>query len=164
MLQPASIGRLHSAAMQTDLSETELRAWQALLHAHQQVTRTLDAELRSEHGISLADYDVLLRLARAPDRTLRMTDLAERVMMSPSGLTRVVDRLVKSGMVRRDRVEEDARVMLARLTDEGRHVLRRAAKSHLRGIREHFTGKLSQAQLRNVASGLEVITGLHRPH
>jgi DNA-binding MarR family transcriptional regulator len=164
MVQPASIGGLHSAEMQTDLSETELRAWQALLHAHQHVTRTLDAELRSQHGISLADYDVLLRLARAPDRTLRMTDLAERVMMSPSGVTRVVDRLVRSGMVRRDRVEDDARVMMARLTNQGHHVLRRAAKSHLRGIREHFTGKLSQAQLRNVASGLEVITGPHMPH
>jgi DNA-binding MarR family transcriptional regulator len=150
--------------VETDVSETEMRAWQALLHAHEQVTRTLDAELRSEHGISMADYDVLLRLARAPGRTLRMTDLAERVMMSPSGLTRVVDRLVKAGLVRRGRVENDARVMLAGLTDRGREVLRRAAKTHLRGIREHFTGKLSQAQLRNVASGLEVITGPHKPH
>jgi len=93
-----------------------------------------------------------------------MTDLAERVMMSPSGLTRVVDRLVKAGLIRRDRAEDDARVLLASLTDQGRQVLRRAAKSHLRGIREHFTGKLSQMQLRNVASGLEVITGPHRPH
>ena len=164
MLQPASIGELHSDAVETDLSETELRAWQALLHAHQQVTRTLDAELRAEHGISMADYDVLLRLARAPERTLRMTELAKRVMMSPSGLTRVVDRLVEAGLMRRDRVEKDARVMLGRLTDQGRQVLRRAAKTHLRGIREHFTGKLSQTQLRNVASGLEVITGPHGPH
>jgi DNA-binding MarR family transcriptional regulator len=164
MLQPANIGGIHSAAVDIDLSEAELRAWQSLLHAHQQVTRTLDTELRTEHGISMADYDVLLRLAQAPQRTLRMTDLAERVMMSPSGLTRVVDRLVKAGLIRRDRAEDDARVLLASLTDQGRQVLRRAAKSHLRGIREHFTGKLSQMQLRNVASGLEVITGPHRPH
>ena len=164
MLQSASIGGLHSAEMQIDLSETELRAWQALLHAHQHVTRTLDAELRSQHGISLADYDVLLRLARAPDRTLRMTDLAERVMMSPSGLTRMVDRLVGEGLVQRERIEGDARVMLARLTDRGRQVLRRAARTHLRGIREHFTGRLSQAQLRSVAAALETITGPHRPH
>jgi DNA-binding MarR family transcriptional regulator len=164
MLRCASIGSIISTMVETDVSETEMRAWQALLHAYEQVTRTLDAELRSEHGISMADYDVLLRLARAPERTLRMTDLAERVMMSPSGLTRAVDRLVKAGLVRRDRVENDARVMLAGLTDRGREVLRRAAKTHLRGIREHFTGKLSQAQLRNVASGLEVITGPHKPH
>ncbi len=152
------------AVVGTKLSETELRAWQALLHAHQQVTRTLDAELRAEHGISMADYDVLLRLARSPGRALRMTELAGRVMMSPSGLTRVVDRLVEAGLVRRDRVESDARVMLCLLTDQGRQVLRRASMTHLRGIREHFTGKLSQTQLRNVASGLEVIAGPHQPH
>jgi DNA-binding MarR family transcriptional regulator len=146
------------------LSVAEMRAWQALLHAHDQVTRALDAELRAEHGISMADYDVLLRLARASDRTLRMTDLAERVMMSPSGLTRVVDRLVAAELVRRDRAQRDARVMLVCLTEQGRQALRRAARTHLRGIREHFTGKLSQTQLRNVASGLEVITGPHRPH
>ena len=148
----------------TELNETELRAWQALLHTHHQVTRKLDAELRAEHGLSMLAYDVLLRLARSPDRRLRMTELAERVMMSPSGLTRMVDRLVGEGLVQRERIEGDARVMLARLTDRGRQVLRRAARTHLRGIREHFTGRLSQAQLRNVAAALEAITGPHRPH
>jgi DNA-binding MarR family transcriptional regulator len=150
--------------VETNLSETELRAWQALLHAHHQVTRRLDAELRAEHELSLNAYDVLLRLARAPGRSLRMTELAEKVMLSPSGLTRVVDRLVADGLVRRDRFEGDARVTLARLTDRGRQVLRRAAGTHLRGIREHFTGQLSAAQLRGVASALETITGPHRPH
>ena len=156
--------RLHSVAVDTKLSETELRAWQALLHAHHDVTATLDAELREEHGLSLGDYDVLLRLARAPHRQLRMTELAERVTMSPSGLTRMVDRLVAEGLVQRDRFDGDARVMLAGLTDRGRQVLRRAAKTHLRGVREHYTGRLSQAQLRNVASALEAITGPHEPH
>jgi DNA-binding MarR family transcriptional regulator len=150
--------------VETDLSETELRAWQALLHAHHQVIRKLDAELREEHGLPLNAYDVLLRLARAPGRSLRMTELADRVMMSPSGLTRVVDRLVDDGLVRRDRSDRDARVMLARLTDQGRRVLRRAARTHLRGIRAHFTGQLSQAQLRDVAAALETIAGPHQPH
>jgi DNA-binding MarR family transcriptional regulator len=150
--------------MGTELSEAELRAWQALLHAHLQVTRKLDAEMRAEHGLSLHGYDVLLRLARAPGRCLRMTDLAARVMMSPSGLTRVVDRLVADGLVERERSGADARVMLARLTDQGRQILRRAARTHLRGIREHFTGRLGQGQLRNVASALETITGPHEPH
>jgi DNA-binding MarR family transcriptional regulator len=148
----------------TDLSETELRAWQALLHAHHQVTRRLDSELREEHGLSLAAYDVLLRLARAPGRRLRMSELAERVMFSPSGLTRMVDRLVGGGFVQRERFEGDARVMLARLTAAGRQVLRRAARTHLRGIRQHFTGQLGHAQLRDVASALEVVTGPHQPH
>jgi DNA-binding MarR family transcriptional regulator len=151
-------------AVKTNLSDTELRAWQAFLHAHNQVTRRLDAELRSEHELPLNDYDVLLRLARAPDRRLRMTDLAERVMMSPSGLTRVVDRLASAGLVQRDRFDGDARVMLARLTHKGSLVLRRAARTHLRGIREHFTGQMTLAQLREVASALETIAGPHQPH
>jgi DNA-binding MarR family transcriptional regulator len=128
------------------------------------VTRTLDAELRSEHGLSLGGYDVLVRLARAPGRQLRMTELAERVMMSPSGLTRMVDRLVAEGLVRRERFDGDARVMLAGLTDRGRQAVRAAARTHLRGIREHFTGRLSESQLRSVASALEAIAGPHRPH
>jgi DNA-binding MarR family transcriptional regulator len=148
----------------TDLNATELRAWQALLHTHHDVMRRLDAELREEHGLSMSAYDVLLRLARAPDHSLRMSDLAERVMVSPSGLTRTVDRLVSKGLVERDRFDGDARVMFARLTDQGRQVLRRAAKTHLRGIRHHFTGRLSETQLRNVASALEAITGPHEPH
>ena len=148
----------------SDLTELELRAWQGLLHAHQQVTRTLDAELRSEHGLSLGDYDFLLRLARAPHRALKMTELAKRVMMSPSGLTRAADRLVASGLIRRRRIQGDARVMLVQLTDPGRALLRRAARTHLRGIREHFTGKLSASQLYAVASALEGVTGPHEPH
>jgi DNA-binding MarR family transcriptional regulator len=151
-------------AVTTSLSETELRAWQALLHAHDQVTRKLDAELRVEHGLALGAYDALVRLARAPDRSLRMTELAERVMMSPSGLTRVVDRLARDGLVRRERFDGDARVMLARLTDHGREVVRRAARTHVRGIREHFSGRLTEAQLRNVAAGLEAVAGPHTPH
>ena len=146
------------------LNDEELRAWQAFLHAHHQITRKLDAELRSEHELPLNAYDVLLRLARAPGRRLRMTDLAERVLLSPSGLTRVVDRLVAEGLVRRERFDGDARVMMAQLTDKGRAVLRRAARTHLRGIREHFTGQMTVAQLREVAAALETVTGPHHPH
>ena len=150
--------------MPSRLTEPELRAWQALLHAHHDVTDALDSELRAEHGLSMATYDVLVRLARAPGRSLRMSDLAERVMMSPSGLTRAVDRLVDQELVHRERSPEDARVMLARLTDRGLGLVRAAARTHLRGVREHFTGRLSQRQLREVASALEVVAGSHRPH
>jgi DNA-binding MarR family transcriptional regulator len=148
----------------TKLTDAELRAWQALLHAHHDVTDRLDADLREQHGLTFSEYDVLLRLARAPDRSLRMSDLAERVLLSPSGLTRLVDRLVDDGLVTRDTSQEDARVTLARLTDRGRERLRLAARTHLQGIRQHFTGPLSETQLRNVASALETITGPHQPH
>ena len=146
------------------LSEAELRAWQALLHAHHDVVGTLDRELQEEHDLSFSEYDVLLRLARAPSRALRMSDLAERVLMSPSGLTRLVDRLEGMGLVKRGEDPDDGRVALASLTDKGLRAVRRAASSHLRGIRRHFTGRLSKTQLRNVASALETIAGPHAPH
>jgi DNA-binding MarR family transcriptional regulator len=146
------------------LTEPELRAWQALLHAHRDVITALDSELRAQHGLSMATYDVLLRLARAPDRSLKMSELAERVMMSPSGLTRAVDRLVAQGLLKRERSPDDARVMLAQLTEQGRQVLRRAARTHLRGIRERFSGQLTERQLEDVASALEVVSGPPKPH
>lgn len=146
------------------LSETELRAWQALLHAYQDVVRVLDLELREAHDLSLAAYDVLLRLARAPDRTLRMHELAERVMLSRSGVTRTVDRLVSKGLVLRLPDAEDGRGTHARLTERGRRELRRAARTHLRGIREHFLSRMGEDQVESVAAALEAITGPHAPH
>ena len=141
-----------------------MRAWQALLHAHHDIEQALDRELREAHGITFGEYDVLLRLGRAPDRALRMSELAERVLLSPSGVTRLVDRLTARGLLERRTDPDDARVALASLTTEGSRLLRRAARTHLRGIREHFTGRLTEAQLRDVAEGLEQVAGPHEPH
>ena len=146
------------------LSETELRAWQALLHAYHAVIRTLDRELQEEHDLTLAAYDVLLRLARTPERALRMSDLAERVLLSPSGVTRLVDRLEARGLARRHEDPDDGRVAMAHLTPAGSRLIRIAAGTHLRGVREHFTSRLTDAQLRNVASALEAVAGPHAPH
>jgi len=145
--------------MAEKLSEAEMDAWQALLQAHDQVIRKLDAELRAEHGLCLGDYDVLVRLARAAGRRMRMTELAKRVMISPSGLTRVVDGLVRDTLVERHRDPGDARVVYAQLTEEGFQRVREAVGTHLRGVREHFTGRLTDAQLREVASALQGVTG-----
>lgn len=141
-----------------------MAAWQALLHAHRQLVRVLDAELRQQHDVTFGEYDVLVRLARAPERSLRMRELAARVMITPSGVTRVVDGLEERGLVTRRRDEADARAVHAQLTATGLELVRLAARTHLRGIREHFTGRLTTAQLREVASALEVITGPHVPH
>ena len=146
------------------LSDSELRAWQALLHAYHDVVATLDREMQDEHDLTLAGYDVLLRLTSAPDKALRMSELAERVLMSPSGTTRLVDRLTSRGLVERQQYAADGRVAMAHLTEAGAQHLRRAAQTHLRGIREHFTGRLSETQLHDVANGLETITGAHEPH
>jgi len=150
--------------MTVKLTDAELRAWQALLHAHQDVVRRLDAELRAEHGIAFGDYDILRRLARAQDHTLNMTELAQRVMLPPSTLTRRLDGLVADGLVTRRRSPLDSRLMLATLTDAGRRRVRRAARTHLRGIREHFTGRLTPTQVDDVATALEAIAGVHEPH
>jgi DNA-binding MarR family transcriptional regulator len=150
--------------MALKLSDTEMDAWQALLHAHHKITRVLDAELRESHQLTWAGYDVLLRLAKATGRTLTMTELSKRIMISPSGLTRVVDGLEEKGLVKRSRSADDARVVSAALTDSGRDKVRHAAQTHLRGIRQHFTGLLSTSQLREVASALQVISGPHVPH
>jgi DNA-binding MarR family transcriptional regulator len=148
----------------TRLDELELRAWQSLLHAHHDVVGMLDTELRERHGITFSEYDVLLRLARASERALSMGELAERTMLSPSGTTRLVDRLEASELLVRRPVPGDGRVQLATLTPEGLRLIRAAARTHLRGIREHFTGRLTRHQLEQVASALEAIAGTHTPH
>ena len=148
----------------TRLRDEELRAWQALLHTHHEVIGALDRELRERHDLQFSEYDVLLRLARAPGRSLRMRDLAERVLLSPSGLTRLVDRLSAKGLIRREQAPDDGRGAVARLTEDGLDALRSASRTHLRGIREHFTARLSRRQLEHVASALETIAGPHAPH
>ncbi|MBA3524699.1 MAG: MarR family transcriptional regulator [Geodermatophilaceae bacterium] len=122
-------------------------AWRSFLRTHASITRRLEAELMSEHDLPLASYDVLVQLAEVPQRRLRMTDLAEAVLLSRSGLTRLVDRLTRDGLVTRQPCEDDARGTYAVLTDQGLERLRRAAPVHLRGIEEHMTGRLDDWQL-----------------
>lgn len=128
-------------------TELGLGAWRTLLRAHDQVVRRLEVELLAEHGLPLASYDVLLQLAESPDRRLRMTELADRVLLSRSGLTRLVDRLEQGGLVARASCPNDARGTHAVLTDAGLARLRTAAPTHLRGIAEHMTSKLTAGEL-----------------
>ena len=125
------------------LTEAELGAWRAFLRAHAQITRALEADLVAEHDLPLPSYDVLLQLAESPGRRLRMTELADRVLLSRSGLTRLVDRLEREGLVERAACPNDARGTHAVLTDAGLDRLRGAAPTHLRGVAEHVTGRLT---------------------
>ena len=129
------------------LTEAELGAWRLFLRAHAQITRRLENELLAEQDLPLASYEVLLQLAEAPGNHLRMTDLADRVLLSRSGLTRLVDRLVTDGLVSRASCPGDARGTNAVLTEAGRQRLRGAAPTHLRGIAEHVTDRLSDDEL-----------------
>jgi DNA-binding MarR family transcriptional regulator len=122
-------------------------AWRAFLRAHARVTRVLEAELEAEQGMPLANYDVLVQLAEAPGRQLRMSELADSLLISRSGLTRLVDRLAREGLVERQACPSDARGTLAVLTEAGVNRLRTAARTHLRGVQQHAMSKFDDAEL-----------------
>jgi DNA-binding MarR family transcriptional regulator len=138
-------------------------AWRTFLTAHATVIRALEAELEAEEGLALSDFDVLAQL-NAGGGTLRMRDLADRVLLSRSGLTRRVDRLVDAGYVERAACETDRRGSYARLTDEGRRRLFAAMPVHVRGIADHFIAPLDATELASIGSTLaKVVTPDRRP-
>ncbi len=125
----------------------QLAAWRAFLRAHATITRALEAELVAEQTLSLAAYDVLVQLAEAPGRRLRMTELADAVLLSRSGVTRLVDRMERMGLVCRSRVQNDGRGVAAELTDAGFARLRTASRTHLAGVLRHFVAHLEPDDL-----------------
>lgn len=127
--------------------DPRLAAWRAFLGAHARVVRELERELAAEQQLALTDYEVLLQLATADDRRLRMSDLADRLVLSRSGATRLIDRLVAEGLVERVTCEFDRRGQWASLTRFGHQRLRRASPTHLRGVAEHFLDRLSAEDL-----------------
>jgi DNA-binding MarR family transcriptional regulator len=129
-------GRDEPAPVSPD--DPKLRAWRAFLHAHAAVMRELESQLVSQRGMTLAEYDALVQLAAAPGARLRMSELAGRVLLSRSGLTRLVDRLVAQGLVRREHCGSDARGSFAALTHDGVRQLRAAMPVHMAGITELF--------------------------
>jgi DNA-binding MarR family transcriptional regulator len=144
--------------MAIELKPAEERAWAAFLDAQAALLRRLEAELVEEEDMTLAEFDVLIQLRLAPQGRLRMTELSERVRLSRSGLTRLVDRMALAGLVKRGRCDSDRRGTFAILTPAGSARLRRARPVHLRGIREHFGKRLSAAQLSAVAEALEPLS------
>jgi DNA-binding MarR family transcriptional regulator len=140
------------------LTPAELGAWRGLLRVHASMTKALDAELARAHGLPLSSYEVLLFLADAPGGRLRMSDLADGVLLSRSGLTRLVDRMEREGLLRRERCEDDARGYHAAITDKGRDLFQRARRTHLDGVRERFLNRLSAEELRTLAELWEKVT------
>src|ERR1700761_6122695 len=124
-------------------SDGRLDVWRSFLRAHAVVVAALERELSSQAGLPLAWYDVLLQLAEAPERRLRMAELADRVLLSRSGLTRLVDRLAADGLVRRERSPDDARGTYTVLTVAGVERFRRAVPGHLAAVQELFLSRFS---------------------
>src|SRR5690242_717879 len=131
-----------NTATKRRLTREELTSWRAFLRAHAVITRALEVELLADQELSLAAYDVLVQLVEAPQRRLRMTELADAVLLSRSGVTRLVDRLEQAGLVHRCRVEGDGRGVAAELTDAGFARLRGASRTHLAGVARHFAARL----------------------
>jgi len=130
-----------------ELTAAELAAWRGLLRVHAALFKTLDAELEAAHGVPLSSYEVLIYLRSAPEHKLRMADLAERVLLSRSGMTRLVDRLERDGLLAREQCSADARGCYATLTERGEAFLEEARPTHLAGIRERFLRHFSPAEL-----------------
>ena len=137
--------------------DPRLDPWRAFLTAHARITRRLDEELRAEHDLSLAEYDALLTIADAPDRRIRMRQLADRVILSKSGVTRLIDRLVLDGLVERRACASDARGAEAVLTQVGLDRLRRASRTHVRGIEEHFLAAVDASDLPVVQRSMRAV-------
>jgi len=116
--------------------ESEIRTWMRFLAAHSAITRELEAQMMGAHELTLSDYDVLVQLARAPRQRLRNIELANAVVLTRSGVTRLVDGLERDGLVTRVSCPSDKRGTLVALTDEGMRRLREAARTHLEGVRE----------------------------
>ncbi len=134
--------------------ELRMEAWRSLLRAHAALLETMARELEEERQLPLTWYEVLLRLNGAPDRRLRMSDLARSVLLSRSGLTRVVDKMVEVGLVARVSCATDRRGFFAALTPAGRARLRGAAPVHLRGIDQHFGARLSDEEAKAIGAAL----------
>ncbi len=145
------------------LTDAELRAWRGLLRTQALLVKRLDADLEADHGLPLTSYEVLLHLKEAEDHRLRMCDLAEGIMLSRSGLTRLVDRLERDGLVERVSCADDARGAFARLTDAGRVKLEAAAATHLDGIRRHFLAHVDADELAVLGAVWERVAGASAP-
>ncbi len=141
--------------------DPRLRAWIAFLHASAAVTRRLDARLVAERGLTLAEYNALVQLATSHDRRLRMNELADRVVLSRSGVSRLVGRLEAAGLVARRACPTDARGSWAVLTSVGLERLRAAAPVHLRGVEASFLSFIAEEDRVGLVRALEaVVAGL----
>jgi DNA-binding MarR family transcriptional regulator len=128
-----------------------MAGWVAYLRGHSALTRELNAELVAQHGLTLSDYEVLLRLSQAEERAMRRVDLAHGVLLTASGITRLLDGLERSGFVTRRTCDSDARVSYAVLTDEGHEKLREASRTHVDGIARVFAAHFSDEELGTLA-------------
>jgi DNA-binding MarR family transcriptional regulator len=153
--RPLAPGAEATAALEGELAPVELAAWRGLLRVHAALAKLLDAELTAEHDLPLSSYEVLITLQAAPGKRCRMAELADRVLLSRSGMTRLVDRLEREGLLVRDTCSSDGRGCFAVLTDAGETLVARARPTHLDGVRERFLRHFSPDELATMAAWWE---------
>jgi DNA-binding MarR family transcriptional regulator len=136
---------VHQAS--SKLNSRELSAWKGMLAAHSRLTAELDAELERDHGLGLTAYEVLMNLSDAPDGRMRMSELADRLLVSRSGITRLADRLVTRGLIERERCSDDGRGFNAQLTATGRAAVQAARPDHLAAVRRIFLSQLDENEI-----------------
>jgi DNA-binding MarR family transcriptional regulator len=141
------------------LEGVALEAWRSYLQSHASILRELDAELLAAHGMTTRDYEVLLYLAQAPERRLPMSALASSTRLTRSGITRLVDGLVRAGLIERVSCPSDARISYARLTEEGYRKLREAGCTHIRSIERLFLAHFTPEETQQLASLLRRLPG-----
>jgi DNA-binding MarR family transcriptional regulator len=142
-------------AGEAELDEVELAAWRGLVRVHATLVKQLDAELDARHGLPLTSYEVLRSLRRTPDGKLRMAELAEHALLSRSGMTRLIDRLEREGMVGRTSCDKDGRGCYAVLTDQGRAAIDHARATYISVVRTGFLGHFSVDEMRELAGLLQ---------
>src|SRR3954470_18016548 len=138
---------------------SSMDAFARLLRAHAAMTRELNARLLADHGLSITDYQCLLTLAHAEDGAMRRVDLAEQLLLTPSGVTRLLDGLERDGWVTKGSCSTDARVTYAVLTDEGRERLESAGRSHVAQVRELIEDQFSAEELETLVELLGRLPG-----
>lgn len=142
-----------------DTTTRQAEAWRGFLRAHSMLVRELDRELIETHGLPLHEFEVLLLLQGAPDGRLRMSELADRALLSQSGLTRLVDRLERSGFVERIRCSADRRGLYAAITAAGMERFTAAHETHRGGVRRLFLDRLDRGQIEALAMVWETLLG-----
>jgi len=148
-----------SSQVLTQQQDSALDSWVRLIRGHASVTRAISAQLVAEHGLTINDYEALLHLAKAEDGRMRRVDLAERLVLTASGVTRLLDGLEAGGLVERASCASDRRVTYAVLTEPGRTKLREASKSHIADVRAFFEERYTAEELGQLASLLGRLPG-----
>jgi DNA-binding MarR family transcriptional regulator len=162
MSEQLQSGLSHGEQSLSSPSPERLRAWRLYLESTLALVDVLEAELERDAGIPLRWYDILVQLEETPDG-IRMNELAERILYSKSGFTRVVDRMEEAALVRRVRPENDRRSILVVLTDQGRTTMEQARRHHRHAIEEHFSRHLADSDIKALTRAFEKLSTHARP-